>query len=97
MVCDCTIFKDKSKINQYCKVAVTNITGPQANYLDQGHWTISVPKPTHMEIKCEDHTQVKTLQPPSHLLTFSLLAVLFHLKLSCLLILNNIPRASMLH
>ena len=36
-------FKDNSKINQYCKVAVTNITGTQANYLDQGLWTISVP------------------------------------------------------
>ena len=59
--------KDNSKITTYCKVAVTNITGPQANYLDQGHWSISVPKPTHMEIKCEDHTQVKTLQPPTTL------------------------------
>ena len=62
--CVTALFKDNGKINQYCKVAVTNITGPQAYYLDQGLWTISVPKPTHMEIKCEDHTQVKTLQPP---------------------------------
>ena len=41
-----------------------SITGPQANYLDQGLWAISVVTPTPMEIQCEDHSHVKTLQPP---------------------------------
>ena len=43
---------------------MANITGPQANYLDQGNWAISLIDSTHMEIRCEDHTHVKTLQPP---------------------------------
>ena len=42
--------KDKNKIQNQCKLAVTNITGPQANYLDQGNWAISVTEPTQMEI-----------------------------------------------
>ena len=57
-------FKDKNKIQNQCELAVTNITGPQANYLDQGNWAISVTEPTQMEIKCSDHTHIKPLQPP---------------------------------
>ena len=57
-------FKDNKKINTYCRVAINNITGPQANYLDQGNWAISIETPIQMEIKCEDHSHVKTLQPP---------------------------------
>ena len=37
------LFKDNNnKIQDQCKLAVTNITGPQANDLDQGNWAISV-------------------------------------------------------
>ena len=57
-------FKDNDKINTYCRVSIHNITRPQANYLDQGLWAISVVTLTPMEIKCEDHGHVKTLQPP---------------------------------
>ena len=57
-------FKDNDKISTYCRVSIHNITGPQANYLDQGLWAISVETPIPMEIKCEDHSHVKTLQPP---------------------------------
>ena len=35
-------FKDNDRINKYCKVENNNVTDPQANYLDKGHWTISV-------------------------------------------------------
>ena len=56
--------KDNNKIQIQCKLAVTNITGPQANYLDQGNWAIPVTEPIQMEIKCSDHTHIKTLQPP---------------------------------
>ena len=56
--------RDNDKINKQCKSAITNITDPQANYLDQGNWAISVKEPTQMEMKCTDHTHVKTLQPP---------------------------------
>ena len=56
--------KDDNKIQNQCKLAVTNITGPQANYLDQSNWAISVTEPTQMEIICSNHTHIKTLQPP---------------------------------
>ena len=57
--------KDSNKIQNQCTtLAVTNITGPQANYLDQGNWAISITKPTQMEVKCSDHSVIKTLQPP---------------------------------
>ena len=58
-------FKDDDKINKYCRLALSNITGCQANYLDQGLWAISVEKPVPMEVKCEDHSHVKTLGPHS--------------------------------
>ena len=57
-------FKNNDKISTYCRVSIHNITGPQANYLDQGLWAISVVTPTPMEIQCEDHSHVQTLQPP---------------------------------
>ena len=57
-------YKDNDKINNYCKLAFSNITGPQANYLDQGLWAISVEEPVLMEVKCEDHIHVKTLETP---------------------------------
>ena len=57
-------FKDNDKISTYCRVAIPNITGPQANYLDQGLWDISVETSIPVEIKCEDHSHVKTLKAP---------------------------------
>ena len=67
-MCLTAIFiKDNNKIQNQCTLAVTNITGPQANYLDQGNWAISVIEPTQMEIKSSDHTHIKTLQPPTTL------------------------------
>ena len=63
---------NNNKIQNQCKLAVTNITGPKANYLDHDNWAISVTEPAQisvtepaqMEIKCSDHTHIKTLQPP---------------------------------
>ena len=58
------LFKDNDKISNCCRLALYNITGPQANYPDQGLWAISVETPISMEIKCEYYSHVKTLQPP---------------------------------
>ena len=44
--------KQNDQINEYCPLSITNITGPQAIYLDQGSWAISIEKPTQMEIRC---------------------------------------------
>ena len=57
-------FKNNDKISTSCRVSLHNITAPKANYLDQGLWAISVVTPTSMEIKCEDHSHIKNLQPP---------------------------------
>ena len=38
--------KDNNKIDKQCKLAISNINGPQANYLDQGIWAISVTEET---------------------------------------------------
>ena len=43
---------------------MTNITGPQAIYLDKGIWAISVDTVTTMEIRCPQLTHIKTLHPP---------------------------------
>ena len=56
--------KQNDRINKDCQLAVTNITGPQAIYLDQGLWAISIDKSTQMEIRCPKVTQVKSLKPP---------------------------------
>ena len=54
--------KENNRINKDCKLSVSNIIGPQAIYLDQGLWAISVEKPTQMEIRCPKVTQVKSLK-----------------------------------
>ena len=59
-----TFLKQNDRINKVCKLAVANITGPQAIYLDQGLWAISIDKSTQMEIRCPKVTQVKSLKPP---------------------------------
>ena len=51
--------KDDKLINKYCSLEISNITGPTANYLDQGSWAVSVEKPTQME----------TLNPPLTFIT----------------------------
>ena len=57
-------FKDDDKIDLYCRLVLSNVTGLQASYLDQGLWTISVEEPVPMEVKCKDDSHVKTLEPP---------------------------------
>ena len=57
-------FKDDDKIDIYCRLALSSITGPRGNYLDQGLWAISVEEPVPMEVRCEDHSHVQTLEPP---------------------------------
>ena len=56
--------KQDIRVYKDCQLSMTNISGPQAIYLDQGSWTISVEKPTQMEIRCPKITQVKSLKPP---------------------------------
>ena len=56
--------KDNDKISNYCRLALYNITRPQAHYFDQGQWAISVETPIPMEVKCKDHSHITTIEPP---------------------------------
>ena len=85
-------FKDDDKISKFCKLEIANIAGPQANYLDQGLWAISLINPMHMEIKCEDHTHVKTLQAPITFVKLQPACSAFSSDIKLPLILNNIPK-----
>ena len=58
------LFKDNNKISSYCRLGLYNISRPQAIYLELGLWAISVGVPVPMEVKCDDHSHVKTLEPP---------------------------------
>ena len=81
--------KSNNKINKYCKLAVCDIKGPQANYLDQGIWAISVITETQMEIKCQDHTHVKTIKPPMTLINLQPACSAFFLQIKLPPYLNN--------
>ena len=61
--------KDNDRINKYCTLTMTNITGPQAMYLDQGSWAISIEKSSQMQIRCPQVTQVKSLKSPITFIT----------------------------
>ena len=58
------LLKQDNRINKDCHLTVANITGPKAISLDQGLWSLFVDKPTQMEIRCPNITQVKSLEPP---------------------------------
>ena len=76
-------FRDNDKISAYYRVAINNITWPQATYLDQGHWAISIETPIQMEIKCEDHNHVKTLQPPITFINLQSVCSAFSSDIKC--------------
>ena len=70
--CLAALFLNKTdRINKYHPLSVTNITGPQATYLDQGSWAISIEKPTQMEIRCPQVTQVKITKTPNNFHNFT--------------------------
>ena len=47
-------FKDNDKISDHCRLTLYNITGPQAHYLNQGLWVISVETPIHFSTCLHD-------------------------------------------
>ena len=89
--------KDNDKISTYCRVAIHNITGPWAYYLDQGHWAISIETPIPLEIKCEDHSHVKTLQLPITFINLQPACSAFSSTIKLPPYLRQYSKASMLH
>ena len=90
-------FKNNDKISTYCRVSIHNITGLQPNYLDQGLWAISVVTNTPMEMMCEDHSHVKTLQPQITFINQQPVCSAFSSTIKLPPILSSIQKASMLH
>jgi len=56
--------KDNDLINQNCELNVSNVTSPEAIYLDEGHWAIATMKSDQMEVTCTAQKHVVSLNPP---------------------------------
>ena len=56
--------KNDDLISQNCELHVSNVTSPEAIYLDEGHWAIATMKNDQMEITCTAHKHVVSLNPP---------------------------------
>ena len=56
--------KNDRMIETNCRMSLTNVTGPQAIYLDQGNWAVAFVEPNQMEISCNSHRHVITIEPP---------------------------------
>ena len=89
--------KDNDNIDSYSRLALFNITGPQANYLDQDLWVILVETPIPMEVKCKDHSHIKTLDPHSLSSTCNQHAVHYLLLLNFHLTSKDILHTSISH
>ena len=76
---------------------MTNITGPQAIYLDKGIWAISVDTVTTLEIRCTQLTHIKTLHPPLTIIELQPVCSAFSLKLNCPHTLSNILKVFQQH
>ena len=64
-LCVSSLFLRNDKlIEKNCKLSITNFTKPKAIYLDQGHWAISLKDTDQMEISCNLHTYVITINQP---------------------------------
>ena len=59
-------FKDNNKINNHCRLAFDNITRPQAHYLDQGLWVISVETSIPMKGQMQRPQPCQNLRTPIH-------------------------------
>ena len=56
--------KNDRMIETNCRMSLTNVSGSQAIYLDQGNWAVATVEPDQMEISCNSHRHVITIEPP---------------------------------
>ena len=56
--------KNDDLINENCEMSVSNVTGPEAIYLDEGNWAIATVESDQMEITCTAQKHVVSLNPP---------------------------------
>ena len=55
--------KNDQMIDANCKMSVTNVTGSEAIYLDQGNWAAVTMEPDQMEISCNSQRHVISIEP----------------------------------
>ena len=51
-------------INENCEMSVSNVTSPEAIYLDEGDWAIATVEPDQMEVTGRAQKYVISLNPP---------------------------------
>ena len=73
--------KNDDLINANCEMSVSNITHPEAIYLDEGHWAIASMDHDQMEITCTAQKHVVSLNPPLTLVKLEPACTAFSSKL----------------
>ena len=73
--------KNDELVNENCEMSVSNVTSPEAIYLDEGNWAIATVEPDQMEITCTAQKHVILLNPPLTLVNLQPACSAFSLKL----------------
>ena len=55
--------KNDELINENCEMSVSNVTSPEAIYLDEGNWAIATVEPDQMEITCTAQKPCNFIEP----------------------------------
>ena len=56
------LFKNDKILDVNCKISVTNETGSEAIYIDQGNWIVASMEPDQMEISCNSQVHVISIE-----------------------------------
>ena len=56
--------KNDQLVEENCEISVTNVTGSEVVYLDQGNWPIATTEPDQMEIICTALQHAIPINPP---------------------------------
>ena len=73
--------KNDKLISENCEMSISNVTSPEAIYLDEGNWAIATMKPDQMEITCTEQQHVVSLNPPLSLIKLQPACTAFSSKL----------------
>ena len=81
-LCITSLFlKNDDLINENCEMNISNVTSPEAIYLDDGNWAIATMNSDQMEITCTDQKHVVSLNPPLSLVKLQPACTAFSSKL----------------
>ena len=71
--------KNDRMIETNCRMSLTNVSGSQAIYLDQGNWAVATVESDQMEISYNSHRHV--IEPPLTLVNLQLACSAFSAKI----------------